>query len=333
MSTHSKTPAVTVQDFKAPQVSVVFMGTPAFAATALAALIGESYNIVGVVTQPDRKVGRKQELTASAVKTLALEHTLPIFQPEKLDTEAVKTIADWKPDVIVVAAYGRILPKAILELPGFSCINIHASLLPRWRGASPVANALVAGDTETGITLMELNEGMDTGDIIAQEKIAIGPDERAPELLERLGRLGAELLVKTLPLWITRSITATPQPEDGVTMCQLIEREDGRIFWNENAEDIYNHFRGLSPWPGLFTYWRRGDEGALRIKLHNLALQKTPLATEHPAGTVLEIGEKIGIVTGSGVVFPIALQMEGKEQVAIDDFIKGYPDFIGSVLV
>ncbi len=329
----SKTPAPTVQDFKAPQVSVVFIGTPAFAAAALAALIGESYNIVGVVTQPDRKVGRKQELTASAVKSVALDHKLPVFQPEKLDAEAVKTIADWKPDVIVVAAYGRILPKAILELPGFSCINIHASLLPRWRGASPVANALVAGDAETGITLMELNEGMDTGDIIAQEKITIGPDERAPELLERLGRLGAELLVKTLPLWITRSITATHQPEDGVTMCQLIEREDGRIFWNENAENIYNHFRGLSPWPGLFTYWRRGDEGALRIKLHDLAIQKTPLATEYPTGTVLEIGEKIGVVTGSGVVFPIALQMEGKEQLMIGDFIKGYPDFIGSILV
>ncbi len=330
MSTLSKT---SIQDFKAPQVSVVFMGTPEFAATALAALIKESYNIVGVVTQPDRKVGRKQELTASAVKTLALEHKLPVLQPERLDAEALKALADWKPDVIVVAAYGRILPKAILELPGFGCINIHASLLPRWRGASPVANALIAGDTETGITLMELNEGMDTGAIIAQEKIAIGADERAPELLTRLGNLGAELLVRTLPLWITRSVTAEPQPEEGVTLCQLIEREDGRIFWNENAQDIYNHFRGLTPWPGLFTYWRRGDEGALRIKLHDISVQKTPLATEHPAGTVLEIGEKIGIVTGSGVVFPTLLQMEGKEQVTVADFIKGYPDFIGSTLV
>lgn len=329
----SKTPAPTVQDFKAPQVSVVFMGTPAFAATALAALMSESYNIVGVVTQPDRKVGRKQEVTASPVKSLTLEHKLPVFQPERLDAKAIQTIADWKPDVIVVAAYGRILPKAVLELPGFSCINIHASLLPRWRGASPVANALMAGDTETGITLMELNEGMDTGDIITQEKISIGQDERAPELLDRLGNLGAELLIKTLPLWITRSITAKPQSEEGTTLCQLIEREDGRIFWNDTAGDIYNHFRGLSPWPGLFTHWRRGDEGALRIKLHDLTIQKTPLATEHPAGTVLEIGEKIGIVTGYGVVFPDSLQMEGKERVQISEFIQGYPDFIGSILV
>lgn len=333
MSTRSKLSVTTVQDFKAPQVSVVFMGTPAFAATALAALISESYHLVGVVTQPDRRVGRGQELTPSAVKKLALEHKLPIFQPEKLDAAAIQTIANWKPDVIVVTAYGRILPKAVLDLPGFSCINIHASLLPRWRGASPVANALIAGDTTTGVTLMELNAGMDTGDIIAEERIAIGPDERAPELLERLGRLGAELLIRVLPLWITRSIAARPQPEEGITLCQLIEREDGRIFWNENAEDIYNRFRGLSPWPGLFTHWQRGDEGALRIKLHDLTIQRVPLATEHPAGRVLEIGEKIGIVTGSGVVFPSVLQMEGKGQTAMNDFIKGYPDFIGSTLI
>ena len=312
--------------FKAPQISVVFMGTPEFAKAALAALLKESYNIVGVVTQPDRKVGRKQELTPSPVKVLASEHKLSVFQPEKLDTEAVMTIQSWKPDVIVVAAYGRILPKAILALPGFGCINIHASLLPRWRGASPVANAIMAGDTETGITLMELNEGMDTGDIIATEKTPIGPEEDAQELLARLSTIGAALLTSTLPHWITRSISATPQPEEGVTLCQLIEREDGRIFWNESAQDIYNRYRGLHPWPGIFTYWKdSADDGALRLKLHEISIQKTPLAIDHPAGTVLEIGEQIGIVTGNGVVFPLALQLEGKETVSIADFIKGYP--------
>lgn len=329
----SKTSPASIQDFKAPQISVVFMGTPAFAATALAALIGESYNIVGVVTQPDRKVGRKQELTASPVKTLALDHKLPVLQPERLDAEALEALALWKPDVIVVAAYGRILPKSILELPGFSCINIHASLLPHWRGASPVANALMAGDTETGITLMELDDGLDTGDIITQEKVTIGADERAPELLARLGELGAALLIKTLPLWITRTITAKPQPKEGVTLCQLIEREDGRIFWNENAENIFNRYRGLFPWPGLFTYWNRETEGAVRIKFHTLTVQKTPLVISHPVGTVLEIGEQIGITTGAGVVFPLTLQLEGKDPVAISDFVKGYPDFIGTILV
>ncbi|MFZ1626265.1 MAG: methionyl-tRNA formyltransferase [Candidatus Moraniibacteriota bacterium] len=310
------------------------MGTPEFAQKALAALINESYNIVGVVTQPDRKVGRKQEATPSPVKVMAVENNLSVFQPEKLDAEAIDHIQSWKPDVVVVAAYGRILPKALLSLPGFGCINIHASILPRWRGASPVANAIMAGDTETGITLMELNEGMDTGDIIAIEKIAIGPEERAEELLTRLATLGAELLTRILPLWITRSITSTPQPTAGVTLCQLIEREDGHVFWNESALDIYNRYRGLFPWPGIFTYWKLTEiDSALRIKLHEISIQKTALAINHPAGTVLEIGEEIGIVTGSGVVFPHSVQMEGKDVLGIADFVKRYPNFIGSILI
>ncbi|MFZ1654979.1 MAG: methionyl-tRNA formyltransferase [Candidatus Moraniibacteriota bacterium] len=326
--------AAPIKDFKPPQVSVVFMGTPEFAQTALAALFEHTYHVVGVVTQPDRKVGRKQELTAPPVKRLAIEHAVPVFQPEKLDAEAVKTILDWKPDVIIVAAYGKLLPENLLAAPGFGCLNIHASLLPRWRGASPVANALMAGDTETGITLIQLDEGMDTGDILAVERTPIGPDECAPQLLERLAVIGARLLTETLPLWITRSITATPQPLDGNTLCQLIDREDGHVFWNESAESIYNRYRGLHPWPGLFTHWNRTpEEGPVRVKLQTLTIQKSPLAIVHPVGTVLEIGEKIGIVTGSGVVFPLTLQLEGKETVAIADFITGYPDFIGSVLV
>lgn len=332
MSTLSKT-SPSAKDFSAPQISVVFMGTPEFAATALNALISESYHIVGVVTQPDRKVGRKQVLTASPVKLLAEQRAIPIFQPERLHAEAVATLASWKPDIIVVAAYGRILPKAVLTLPGFGCINIHASLLPRWRGASPVANALMAGDTKTGVTLMELNEGLDTGGIIAQEAVAIDPHECAPALLSRLATAGAQLLVKTLPLWISRQVTAVPQTNDGVTLCQLIDREDGHIFWNETAEVIYNRYRGLTPWPGVFTFWKRDTEGALRLKLLELSLQKTALLTSHPSGTVIEAGEKVGICTGSGVIFPLRLQLEGKEAVSIQEFISGYPDFIGSVLL
>lgn len=319
--------------FKAPQVSVVFMGTPEFAATALKALIAEHYNIVGIVTQPDRKTGRKQELTAPPVKTVAVEHKLPLLQPEKLDTETIDTLSSWKPDVIVVAAYGKILPESILSLPGFGCINIHASLLPRWRGASPVANALMAGDEETGVTLMELDRGMDTGAIIATEKTPIGPDERAPELLDRLSEIGAKLLVATLPLWIKRKITATSQPEDGITLCQLVDREDGHIFWTMEATAIYNRYRGLYPWPGLFTYWRRGEDDVVRIKLHEISLQKTPPAIAQPAGSVVEIGEKVGVVTGAGVIFLLKLQLEGKETVSITEFIKGYPEFVGSVLM
>lgn len=328
-----KDPEAPSSTFKAPQVSVVFMGTPEFAALALRALIAEHYNIVGVVTQPDRKTGRKQELTASPVKLIATEEKLPLLQPEKLDAETINTLSSWKPDVIIVAAYGKILPESILSLPGFGCINIHASLLPRWRGASPVANTLMAGDQETGITLMELDRGMDTGAIIATEKTPIGPDERAPELLDRLAVIGAKLLVATLPLWIKRKITALPQSEEGITLCQLIDREDGHIFWTTEATTIYNRYRGLYPWPGLFTFWRRGEDDVMRIKLHEIGLQKIPPALARPAGSVVEIGEKVGIVTGLGVIFPLKLQLEGKEAVSIDEFIKGYPGFVGSILM
>ncbi len=329
----SKNPSPNTTTFKAPQISVVFMGTPEFARTALSALITESYNIVGVVTQPDRPVGRTQKITASPVKILANEHGIPVFQPEKMNPEAVEVIRAWKPDVIVVAAYGRILPESVLALPGFGCINIHASLLPRWRGASPIANALIAGDTETGITLIELNAGLDTGDIIASEKLPIGPDERASELLVRLATLGASLLIRTLPQWITRTLSAIPQPTDGVTLCQLIEREDGHVFWSEPAEEIYNRYRGLYPWPGIFTYWRHGDTGIQRIKLHEITLQKEPQPTEYPIGTVCMIGDKVGIVTGVGTIYPLTLQLEGKETTSIAAFIKRYPEFIGTVLV
>ncbi len=329
----SKTDTLSPTTFKAPQISVVFMGTPEFAETALAALIQASYHLVGVVTQPDRKTGRKQELTASPVKVRALRHGLPVYQPEKLNAEAIQTIRAWKPDILVVAAYGKLLPPDVLALPGFGSVNIHASLLPRWRGASPVANALMAGDTETGVTLMEIDPGMDTGNVIAFAQTPIGPDERGAELLARLATLGADLLVRTLPLWITRTLTATPQATDGVTLCQLIDREDGRIFWSAEASEIYNHYRGLHPWPGIFSFWRRGADDVLRIKFHAITLQKTAPALSQPIGTVLEIGEEIGIVTGSGVIFLQTLQLEGKEVMSIKDFVKGYPDFIQSVLI
>ena len=319
--------------FTAPQVSVVFMGTPEFAATSLQSLIDDKYHIVGVVTQPDRKMGRERIITTSPVKNVALQNNLNILQPEKLDSEVVETIRSWKPDVIIVAAYGRILPETLLSLPGFGCLNIHASILPCWRGASPVVNALIAGDRETGITLMELDRGMDTGATIAFDKTEIGDNERAPELLNRLATMGAKLLAKTLPLWIKRQVTAIPQPEEGATLCELIEREDGHIFWNMEAEAIYNRYRGLYPWPGIFTYWKRGDDDVVRMKFHEITRQKTAPAVAYPVGSVVEIGEKVGIITGAGVIFPLTVQIEGKESVAIENFIAGYPQFIGSVLM
>lgn len=332
MTAETKIP-ITINQGATPQVRVVFMGTPVLAERMLSALIENQYHIVGVVTQPDRPVGRNRELSPSPVKVTAEQHTLPLIQPERLDSEAVKTIKNWKPDLIVVAAYGRILPQSVLDIPGFGCVNVHLSLLPRWRGASPIQNTLMAGESETGVTIMLLDRGMDTGDILAQESLPIDPDEKADTLTEKLTALGQTLLLQTLPLWVKRKINPTPQPSEGVTLCQLIEREDGRVFWDSPAIEIYNRYRGLYPWPGLFTFWKRGENDLVRIKLTELGYQKTNPATERKVGEVFELGEDIGVQTGDGIILLKTLQLEGKTAVAIRDFLQGNPSLIGSQLI
>lgn len=320
-----------IETHGAPKVRVVFMGTPPFSATLLTKLIEQHYHIVGVVTRADKPSGRKQETQPSAVKEVALAHNLPIEQPVRLDDETVQKITTWKPDLIIVAAYGRILPASVLNIPGFGCINVHASLLPKWRGASPIQNALLAGETETGITIMLMNEGMDTGDILAQKKISIEKDDTKETLLERLTDTGANALIETIPLWVKRKITPTPQDNSQATLCQLIEREDGHIIWTDDAESIYNRYRALYPWPGIFTFWKKGDD-LLRIKLCRVSYQKQSPQTPYPIGQILELGEKIGIQTGSGVLFLEAVQLEGKTVLPIAEFLRGNAEFIGATL-
>ena len=314
-----------------PKIRVVFMGTPAFAASMLEGLITKEYNIVGVVTKPDKPVGRKKEIEQSAVKTLALAHDLPIEQPGKLDEAAIEKVRAWKPDLIVVAAYGKILPEELLKIPGFGCINVHASLLPRWRGASPIHNALLSGDTTTGITIMQMDEGMDTGDILAQKGIEIFPTEMREDLTARLVHIGRELLLETIPLWVERRITPQQQENDGATLCQLIERQDGRIVWTNDAEEIYNRYRALSPWPGIFTFWKKDDD-LLRLKLHQISYQKQTPETHYRTGEVFELGEKIGVQSGSGVILLEEIQLEGKDKMSVAEFMRGNAGFIGSLL-
>lgn len=316
-----------------PKIRVVFMGTPDFAQTILNRLITEQYNIVAAYTQPDKPIGRKQEIQASPVKLLAQEHSIPVEQPEKLDEDATKKLATYKPDLIIVVAYGKLLPKRVLGIPGFGCINVHPSLLPKFRGPSPIQNALLHGDQETGTTLMLLDEGMDSGDIIAQEKITISPDEISPILSKRLADLSASLLVQTLPKFVGREIQPQKQDATKATLCQLIDREDGRIIWSKNAENIYNRYRALYDWPGIYCFWRsKNDEQLIRIKLNRIEIQRQNPQAKHHIGEVFELGEKIGIQTGEGVVFINELQMEGKSPTPIEEFIKGYPHFIGHIL-
>ncbi len=316
----------------AKKVPIVFMGTPDFAATLLKDLLDAQFHIVGVVTQPDRPIGRKQTLTSPPVKTMATAFNLPLLQPEKLDEAAFHTIASWKPELILVAAYGKILPKNILDLPRLGCLNVHASLLPRWRGASPIQNALIAGDSVTGITLMQMDEGMDTGAIISQRKLDILPDETALGLSERLSMIAAEALKETLPQWIEKKIKAVPQSTEGVTLCQLIEREDGQIFWSTTAEEIYNRYRGLTPWPGIFTFWKKGED-LIRLKLLSIGLQRLSPENDAPLGSVSEVGEKVGVKTAAGIIFLETIQAEGKDPLSAQDFIRGNPDFVGSTLL
>lgn len=316
-----------------PQIRVVFMGTSPFAATILSSIADAGYHLVAVYTQTDKPVGRKQELRPSAVKTLATERLsgVPLEQPERWDESAIDKLKEYQPDLILVAAYGRILPAAVIDLPGFGCVNVHASLLPRWRGASPIHNALLAGDAETGITLIRMEASVDSGPIIAASALPIDPEDTTATLSEKLAQVGADLAVAILPRWIGREIEPVAQDEARVTLCQLIEREDGRIFWNEDALTLGRRFRALTPWPGLFTFWKQGDT-ATRLKITDLSVQKTDPETKRPLGTVFEIGEHVGVQCGEGVLLLRTVQLEGKKPSDIRDFVSGYPEFVGSVL-
>lgn len=315
-----------------PKIRVVFMGTPEFAETVLQELLEKRYNLVAVYTRPDKAVGRDQEVQEGPVKMLAKKHSIPVEQPEKFDDETIDKLKNYKPDLIVVVAYGKILPKKVLQTPGFGCINIHPSLLPKFRGPSPIQNTLLAGEEETGVTIMLMDEGMDSGDILMQQTVAIDPDEILPSLSRRLASISADLLLKTIPLWIERAIEPQKQDESKVTLCQLIEREDGHILWANDAVTIYNTFRALHPWPGIYGFWKRDDNQLLRIKFNHITHQKQSPQTTHHLGEVFELGEKIGVQAAQGVVFLEEVQLEGKTVVPIAEFIKGYPQFIGSVL-
>jgi len=315
-----------IQDLK-----VIFMGTPSFAERMIVSLIKNNYNLTSVFTRPDKKVGRNQEIKKSPVKILAEKNDLKIFQPEKLNDLIVEEIQNQKPDLIVVAAYGKIIPESILKIPKFGCINVHPSLLPKFRGPSPIQNALLSGEKETGTTIMLMDKGMDTGDILSQKTITIKESETFPELSEKLVELSSELLLKTLPLWINKKIEARKQDDSKASLCQLIERNDGKIIWTEDAEVIFNKFRALYPWPGIFTFWEK-DKSLKRIKLNKIGMLRNNPVVNHHIGEVFFIANKIGVQTQNGVIILEEIQIEGKPNVKILDFINGYPDFFGSIL-
>ncbi len=306
---------------------IVFMGTPEFALPALEALC-ESYPVVGVVTQPDRRAGRGRRVKAPPVKELALAEGIPVFQPESLKkVEAVEHIRAWSPDLIVVAAFGQILPPAILELPPHGVLNIHPSLLPRWRGASPVQAALLAGDEVTGVTVMKMDEGLDTGPLVAQRETKIKPQETAGELEERLARLGSELLRDSLPDYLDGVLEAQPQPEAGVTMCRRVRKHAAEIDWTRPAQDLSYQVRAFAPEPGAYTFWERR-----RMKI----FQAEPLGVEVPdkdvPGEVFSWEGVPVVVTGKGALVLTRVQMAGKRPMSGEAFLRGRKNIIGAVL-
>ncbi len=300
---------------------VVFMGTPDIAATCLKAMIADGVQIVGVYTQPDRPSNRGMKLKFSAVKEVALANDLPVYQPENFrEAQTVETLRQLKPDVIAVVAYGKILPQSVLDIPEKGCINIHASLLPEYRGSAPYQWAVLDGKKETGVTAMYLCRQMDAGDIIDTEKTAIAPDETAGELLDRLAELGAGLLCRTLKKIADGTVVAVEQNEALVTYAPMLDKTMSPIDWNKTAQQIHDHVRGLNPWP-IATTQIQGTQ----FKVYATAI--TADTTAAPAGTVLGLSKTgLKMACGDGKVIEIRiLQTDGGKRMAAPDYFRGHP--------
>ncbi|XEC97624.1 methionyl-tRNA formyltransferase [Paenibacillus tarimensis] len=300
---------------------IVFMGTPEFAVPSLNMLLDNGYDVVAVVSQPDRPKGRKKQLSPPPVKEAALQRGLPVLQPQRMRSpEAAEQIAELQPDLIVTAAYGQILPKAVLELPRFGCINVHGSLLPKYRGGAPIQRAIMNGERVTGVTIMYMAEGLDTGDMISRVEVPIGPDDTSGTLFENLSRAGAELLLKTLPAIVDGTASAEPQNDDEATYAPNLSREDERIDWTRSAFQINCQVRGLSPMAGAFTYLNGEVFKVWACTIHS----GKPASPERMTGEVLAADAGgILVQTGDGMLRLTLIQPAGKKQMPASEWVKG----------
>ena len=299
---------------------VVFMGTPDIAATCLKKILADGFDVVGVYTQPDRPKGRGMKMVFSPVKEVAIAHNLPVFQPENFrEEETVQQLRDLQPDVVAVVAYGRILPQKVLDVPQKGCINIHASLLPRYRGSAPYQWAVLDGLTETGVSAMYLCREMDAGDVIDVSKTPIDPNETAGQLLDRLAVLGADLLSKTLSRMAEGEVTATPQDPALVTYAPMLDKTMCPIDWNKTAQQVHNHVRGLHPWP-VATMELQGQ----RFKVHETVIVEGKNGAA--PGTILGLTKTgLQIACAEGAVEIRSLQAEGGKRMAAPDYFRGHP--------
>lgn len=307
---------------------IVFMGTPDFAVPTLQALI-DSGQLVGVVTQPDRPAGRGKSLRPPPVKEVAVAAGIPVYQPKSLRKEsAAEPLYEWAPDLIVVAAFGQILRPHVLNLPPLGCVNVHASLLPRWRGASPIQHAILAGDTHTGVTLMQMDVGLDTGDMLVAEKIEIRADETAESLHDRLAELGGRMMKRHLDDLLHQRFQPIPQDDALSTYAPMISKDDGRLEWSRTGVELDRHIRSMTPWPGAFTYW----DGQLLKVLQASPINDSKLTDKLP-GEVVEYDYKavVAAAEGSGLILE-QIQLAGKKAISTAEFLRGRPQFIGAQL-
>jgi methionyl-tRNA formyltransferase len=324
---------------------IIFLGTAELSCASLQALAGNpQFQIAAVVTQPDRPKGRDLKPQPSPVKSLALRLGLPVLQPERArDEKFIAELRALQPDLIIVVAYGQILPPAILDLPRHGCLNVHTSLLPKYRGAAPIQWAIANGDTETGVTIMKMDVRLDTGPIVSQHRTPIHPEDDSATLHDRLAQLGAELLVQTIPDYVAGKVRPVPQPAAGASHAAKIKKEDGRIDWNRPAREIWNRLRAFTPWPGAFTFlkaepksqlikiWKaevveKSGGAACRADLSRRSETETEAPKERSPGEILS-ADKTGIIVGCGehALRILELQREGGKRVTVEQFLAGFP--------
>ena len=307
---------------------IVFMGTSDFSVPGLERLILGEHEVVAVYTQPDKPAGRGRALAFSAAKRVALEHEIPVMQPPSFrEPGAIESLASLRPDVVVVAAFGMILPLGMLVIPPLGCLNVHPALLPRHRGPSPIEGAILAGDEWTGVSIIVMDEGVDTGAILSQLKVVIEPQDTAELLATKLAQASAQLLEDTLPLWYSRSLAPTPQQEEGATYTRLFSKEDGEIDWHLSAVDIWRRVRAFYPWPGCYTRWR----GKI-LKV----VEAIPLPGGGEPGRVKALaptaGAPLGVETGDGILGLMRVQLEGRRVMTAEEFLRGQRGFLEAKL-
>ena len=307
---------------------IVFMGTPEFAVPSLEALIGAGYEVVAAVTQPDRPVGRKKTLTPPPVKVCAQAHGVPVLQFERIRRkEGREALTALQPDLFVTAAFGQILSKAVLDIPRLGTINVHASLLPQYRGSAPINWCIVSGEKKAGVTTMMTNEGIDTGDMLLRDEVEIGENETAEELTERLSSLGAQTLLRTLRALEEGTLVRTPQNEAEASYQPMLSREMGEMDWSRSAQQLHDQVRGLYPWPGAYTTM---DGGVLKVWVSRISDMKTDAAP----GAVVKADAKEGlfVACGTGVLQIVELQAPGSKRMNARDYLRGKPMQTGTVL-